>query len=413
MESFTEAKSPKKSLQFEYENSNPPISCESEDVPNFNRLTLIELDTDLLNVNENIKLQSIERTPSAVDESSIYVHESEILSEKVNAPYLPLWTLFCRFLIFGINAWGGPVAQIALVKESLVDREQWISKSTWTRAFAVYQILPGPEAVELCCYYGFLSRGRSGAFVAGIAFSIPGFIFMLLFSFLYGIIGDNQYFLASFKALQPVVAAMVSKIVHGLGEHALINPKTKKLDKLLFILTILSALNSAIHVNYFITLGAFGTIVAIYRRKRKIIACIILFIGYSSLIVYIAFKGLPSNTALGLGIAQTPGLLQLFLLGLMGGLLSFGGAYTAIPFFLQEASVIGGWITQNKILTGVALSNVSPGPLVFFSTFVGYIGGGIGRQESGMRPLPIILSEKILISKIKQIKFYFISLGRF
>lgn len=122
--------------------------------------------------------------------------------------YLKLFWFF--FYNFGLFAWGGPVAQIALIKERLVIQDRWITLSRFQRVFAVYQILPGPEAAELCMFFGCLSAGRIGGLLAGLAFMLPGFILMLLASYLYTLAGfENVYFNASFKALQPIVAAMV------------------------------------------------------------------------------------------------------------------------------------------------------------------------------------------------------------
>lgn len=122
---------------------------------------------------------------------------------------LPFWFFFYNF---GLFAWGGPVAQIALIKDKLVIKDKWISLARFQRVFAVYQILPGPEAAELCMFFGCLSAGRIGGIVAGLAFILPGFILMLVASYLYYLAGvENKYFNASFRALQPIVAAMVSQ----------------------------------------------------------------------------------------------------------------------------------------------------------------------------------------------------------
>lgn len=131
-----------------------------------------------------------------------------------NAPKLPLHKLFWYFFYnFGLFAWGGPVAQIALIKEQIVLKEKWITLARFQRVFAVYQILPGPEAAELCMFFGCLSAGRIGGIVAGLGFILPGFVLMLIASYLYTLAGlDNRYFNASFRALQPIVAAMVSWI---------------------------------------------------------------------------------------------------------------------------------------------------------------------------------------------------------
>lgn len=134
------------------------------------------------------------------------------LEDNSNVPRLSYVRLFWFFFYnFGLFAWGGPVAQIALIKERLVIQDKWITLARFQRVFAVYQILPGPEAVEICMFFGCLSAGRIGGVVTGIAFMLPGFVLMLLASYLYSLAGfGNRYFNASFRALQPIVAAMVS-----------------------------------------------------------------------------------------------------------------------------------------------------------------------------------------------------------
>jgi hypothetical protein len=129
-----------------------------------------------------------------------------------NPPKFSLVGLFWYFFYnFGLFAWGGPVAQIATIKQKIVVEEKWITLARFQRVFAVYQILPGPEATELCMFFGCLSNGRIGGIVAGLAFILPGFILMLVASYLYTLAGlENRYFNASFRALQPIVAAMVS-----------------------------------------------------------------------------------------------------------------------------------------------------------------------------------------------------------
>ena len=78
--------------------------------------------------------------------------------------------LFLRFLRFGLMAWGGPVAQIAMIRQELVEEDRWITKEQFNRVLAVYQILPGPEAHEMCVYFGMLARGRLGGLLAGLGF---------------------------------------------------------------------------------------------------------------------------------------------------------------------------------------------------------------------------------------------------
>src|SRR5665809_138040 len=94
-------------------------------------------------------------------------------------------SIFRRFLKFGALAWGGPAAQIAMIKHECVDEEHWVDEETFTKTLAVYQVLPGPEAHELCVYFGRLRGGKLGAFLAGLGFMLPGFLLMLGLSVLY------------------------------------------------------------------------------------------------------------------------------------------------------------------------------------------------------------------------------------
>ncbi len=72
---------------------------------------------------------------------------------RVTVPQESYARIFLRFLKFGLLAWGGPVAQIAMIRQELVDEERWVTNERFNRVLAVYQVLPGPEAHELCVYF--------------------------------------------------------------------------------------------------------------------------------------------------------------------------------------------------------------------------------------------------------------------
>lgn len=151
-----------------------------------------------------------------------------VANDNSMVPKMSLPRLFWFFFYnFGLFAWGGPVAQIALIKERLVIQDKWITLERFQRVFSLYQILPGPEAAELCMFFGCLSAGKLGGVVAGIAFILPGFTLMLVASYVYSLAGfSNKYFNASFRALQPIVAAMVRLFYHTWLMCSLIDPIT-------------------------------------------------------------------------------------------------------------------------------------------------------------------------------------------
>lgn len=116
--------------------------------------------------------------------------------------------IFGRFLRFGCLAWGGPAAQIAMIKRECVDEEGWVSELQFQRLLAVYQVLPGPEAHELCVYFGRLRGGKLGGFLAGLGFMLPGFLLMLGLSALYVEADIAEHLDALFYGLSAAVGAL-------------------------------------------------------------------------------------------------------------------------------------------------------------------------------------------------------------
>src|SRR5918994_2790444 len=125
--------------------------------------------------------------------------------------------LFVRFVKFGALAWGGPAAQIAMIKRECVDEEGWVSGETFKKTLAVYQVLPGPEAHELCVYFGRLRGGKLGGFLAGLGFMLPGFVLMLALSILYVEAEIYEGLDELFYGLAAAVGAIVARALVRLG----------------------------------------------------------------------------------------------------------------------------------------------------------------------------------------------------
>ena len=292
-------------------------------------------------------------------------------TQHTNIPNESYLKLFLRFLRFGFLAWGGPVSQIAMIRQELVEDEKWITSEKFNRVLAVYQALPGPEAHELCVYFGMIARGRIGALLAGLGFMLPGFILMFALSWFYVTYGINSpMFQSVFMGMQPAVAALIIRAVHRIGGHAL------QKNKWLWTIAILAGVAQLLDINFLITLLTCGFIFTFVQRGQTRLAFILILVSVFSISDF-AFSFSPTTTEItSTSITTDTSLLSLFISGLRAGLLTFGGAYTAIPFIQHDAVEIGQWMTNAQFLDGLALSGLLPAPLIIFSTFVGYIGGG-------------------------------------
>jgi chromate transporter len=294
----------------------------------------------------------------------------------LDAPREPYLKLFWRFLRFGLLAWGGPVAQIAMIRQEMVEDERWIPPERFNRMLAVYQVLPGPEAHELCVYFGMLSRGRTGALLAGLGFMLPGFMLMFALSWFYVTYGiTSPVFQSVFMGMQPAVAALIVRAVQRLAAYSLND------DGWLWGIAFLAAFAQLMGMSFLIILLVGGLLYALARRGRGRLAVGLgAAFGIWTIYAASAFAANPLGPSLAPAVSTTgshvPSTLTLLISGLRGGLLTFGGAYTAIPFIQHDAVVAGGWMTNAQFLDGLALSGLLPAPLIIFSTFVGYMGGG-------------------------------------
>lgn len=288
-----------------------------------------------------------------------------------NGRSVRLSEIFRRFIRFGCTAWGGPTVQIAALRHELVDEERWVSSERFNRVLAVYQVLPGPEATELCVYFGFVKAGRIGAILAGLCFVLPGFLLMLALSWAYVQFdfAHNPSFVAAFAGMKAVVAALIIRAIHRIGGHALH-------DRWLVLIAIFAFLADLLQSHFLVTLIAAGTMYILFRRGMQIPGILVgvaaCYVGWWTSIL------LSAHGASGISQAAAqadPSLLDFFFTGLRAGLLTFGGAYTVIPFLQNDAVSQGAWLSNAQFLDGIALGGILPAPLVIFGTFVGFVGG--------------------------------------
>lgn len=261
--------------------------------------------------------------------------------------------LFLRFLRHGLLAWGGPVAQIGLMHRELVERDAWIGETRFRKVLALYQALPGPEAHELAVYFGMLKRGRWGAVATGLAFMLPGVLLITLLAALYvRYAATLQIADALLYGARPAILALVAVAFVRLARASLtriehiVSATAAALIGFLrpdapFLLVLLAGA----------ALGWAGTGVA----ARRLL-----------LVPLVAF---PAFSPAGLG--------ALAWLALKVGLLTFGGAYTAVPILHQGAVTEHAWLTNAQFLDALALSSLVPGPLIAVGTFVGYEAAGL------------------------------------
>ncbi|HSE17245.1 MAG TPA: chromate efflux transporter [Pyrinomonadaceae bacterium] len=273
----------------------------------------------------------------------------------------PPWRdVFLYFLLLGFINVGGPVAQITMMYNHMVENRHWLAKERFVQIMAFCHMLPGPEALQLAIYVGYLKRRVWGGILAGLTFILPGAVVMTVLSWLYVKYGRLPAVNDFLYILKPAVLGII-----GAGILKLTRASIRSV--LLAILLVGSFLAIQVAgINFLLVLLAVGLLnmLATHGRFR---------LGRDS-------AKLPSIIA-GLGVLLAAFVdskwLQLAWLCLKTGLFSFGGAYASLAFLQHGAVDQHRWLTAGQLLDGVALSIATPGPFMLFTTFVGFVAGGV------------------------------------
>jgi len=303
---------------------------------------------------------------------------------------------FRYWLRLGFISFGGPSGQIALMHDELVEKKRWISEQRFLHALNYCMLLPGPEAMQLATYIGWLMHRTAGGIIAGCLFVLPSLLILITLSWVYLAFGDVPVVAGILYGIKPAVVALVLAAAWRIGQRSLHN------WWLLAVAVLACVLISAVQLPFPAVIVIAALIGAIGARYKP---------SYFSLQAHHNSSGTPAPTALIDDHTPTPshaavewrallrtaaigvalGALTLLLLNLLFGwtnplvqmgwfftkaaLLSFGGAYAVLPYVYQGAVDHFGWLSATQMIDGLALGETTPGPLIMIVAFVGFVGG--------------------------------------
>jgi chromate transporter len=272
---------------------------------------------------------------------------------------MPSWReVFLYFLFLGFVNVGGPVAQITMMYNHMVERRKWLTEDRFVKIMAFCHMLPGPEALQLAIYVGYLKRKLWGGILAGLTFILPGAIVMIVLSWLYVKYGKLPPVNNALYVLKPAVLGIIAAGIIKLGRAAIRN---------IFLAFLLVGAFLGMRfggINFLLILliaGALNLLTEEGWRLKKGAPTLPVTIGALALLLpFIDSR-----------------LFQIAWLFLKTGLFSFGGAYASLVFVQRGAVTQYHWLSDGQLLDGVAMSVATPGPFMLFTTFAGYLAGGI------------------------------------
>ena len=313
------------------------------------------------------------------------------MSHEKSRPPMPTFAAALRYwLKLGCISFGGPAGQIAIMHKELVEKRRWISDAHFLHALNFCMLLPGPEAQQLATYLGWRLHGAKGGIAAGALFVLPSVFILFGLSWLYMAGGHLPWLAAIFHGLLGAVIAVVAEAVLRIGKKALKSPTLWAVAAMSFIAIYFLHLSFVIIVLAAALLGYFGNRAlpeqfpagkshgaakdtapaielppapkATWSRTFIITAlCLTLW--------WLPVFGI----AWWLGWSSTQAQQGLFFS--KAALVTFGGAYAVLPYVAQQAVETHGWLTHPQMMSGLALAETTPGPLIMVLQFVGFVGG--------------------------------------
>ncbi|MGW6612244.1 chromate efflux transporter [Streptomyces erythrochromogenes] len=342
------------------------------------------------------------------------------------ADVIPLRQATRAWFAISWQTFGGPAGQIAVMQRALVEDKRWIGQQRFNHALSYCMLLPGPEAQQLAIYTGWLLNGTRGGLIAGTLFVLPGVLALLALSALYVAFGSTAAVTGVFAGLAPAVVAIVAQAVTRVAQRSLTHPLLIALAAVSFAALALFSVPFPVVIA---AAAVAGWLIGRYkpdalkpvggheadggaaplisddalhheppsRRTWRILA-----IGLLLWAVPVAAVALLTGTG---SVFTTQGV---FFSGT--ALVTFGGAYAVLAYVAQQAVQTYGWLTPKEMVSGLALAETTPGPLIMVVQFVAFLGAY--RDPGTLDPWAAALLGALLTTWVTFVPcFLFIFLG--
>lgn len=274
-----------------------------------------------------------------------------------------LGALLRYFLYLGSAGFGGPIALAGYMQRDLVEDRRWISEEDYKEGLALAQLAPGPLAAQLAMYLGWVRARVLGATLVGLAFILPSFVMVLALAALYVRYGGLPWMRGAFYGIGAAVIAVIARSALKLARMTLGR------DHLLWALFLVSAVVTACTESeiFWVFVGS-GTVAVAVRAWPH---------GPPAAAPSFVPPWLPWVVAAASGPASASVLWTILWFFTQAGLVVFGSGLAIVPFLHEGVVQRFHWLTERQFLDAVAVSMITPGPVVITVGFIGYLVAGL------------------------------------
>ncbi len=284
------------------------------------------------------------------------------------------------FLKVGATAYGGP-AIMGVMQAEFQERRQWVSRARFLEGLALVNVLPGATATQLGIFLGYARGGWWGGLLAGLCFAAPGFVVMLALAAAYTSLGVSPVLRGALYGLGPVVLGIFVVALYRLGASAL---RTLP-HRLIALACVVAALVSPLGTVP-ILLFSGGTGLFLFHSRRAGAMALLAIAAGVALAPLIA----GSPFAISADLAERPRLGSVVGLFAGVGAFTFGGGLSMIVLVEEQVVDRLQWLTPQEFIAGLALGQLTPGPVLMVAAYVGYkvlgVGGAVAAAVAAFLP---------------------------
>ncbi len=305
--------------------------------------------------------------------------------------------IFRYFLYLGIAGFGGPLAIIEYIRRELVFEKKWMTLEEFKNYFGYSQIAPGPLAYQVALYFAYFKKGFWAAVLAGIGLVLPSFIIVLIFSIFYKEFRDINYIAWALYGISPIVIAIIFHSGFNLSRTVF---SGDVFQYILFFSAIGISIFFKLHIILLIIIFAIAALLyyAIERKTRSNKLNTFTIFTFSGIVL--ALKDFTGYLLYYLGLLNNK-LLDIALVFMKAGALTYGSGFVIIGVLRQDVVENLHWLTAKEFLDGIAFGQITPGPVVITSTFIGYMVSGF--SGSVVATVSIFLPTFIIVMLIAQV----------